>query len=666
MKLKKISLKNFRQFRDVSVSFANDDHKNVTIILGQNGSGKTTFAQAFQWCLYGETSFSEKIVLNKKVADSLPISNVSQVAEVKLELEHRGIYYRIVRTQSFSYRKSSQSITGDSPVVRIYEVDSNGVERQLKENINRQLFINDLLPQRLSKYFFFDGERMQKMSFDIQKGMKSSEFAQAVTNLLGLNFFKNACEHLKNGAEHSVTRKFQRSLAKNAGSKAQNLQENNESLATLIHANEEKICNIEEVEIPKYTKIQDEAADILQKNKESANKQAEREKCEHSINEDQHRIYQEYVEAGKNFRNYFYHLVMKKIALDAVAILSQHRASEEEIPHVKETTIKHLLLRGKCLCGTDLINNESARKNLVELLKFVPPQSIEGSVRGMISEIKKTYADAACDTLPDEFEKILGNVVELEDSIKQNHDLIEQINHLFGSKNYEQIVNQANTTHLEAKNKIKELNKEIGRLQQENYSYQQKINENTGELQKLQLAIDNNRSIQLCLEYANAAYEKLHADYAQREEDMRRRLENEVNKIFKKIYAGNISLNIDQNYCVLANVENSGACELSTAQSYSVILSFIAGILSIISTLKDEADDTSNLLDSYPMVMDAPLSSFDKTRIQAICDTLPQLAKQIVIFTKDTDGDLANNYLANQIGQRLTFIKVDEFETNII
>ena len=665
MILKKISLKNFRQFRDVSVNFANDDNKNVTIILGQNGSGKTTFAQAFQWCLYGETSFSEKNVLNKKVADSLPGSNNSQIAEVKLELEHRGSHYRIIRTQSFSYKSSSQSVAGDTPTIRIFEIDSNGVEKQLKENINRQLFINEMLPKRLSKYFFFDGERMQKMSFDIQKGMKSSEFAQAVTNLLGLNFYKNACEHLKNGAAQSVTQKFQRNLAKNAGSKAEKLQESNESLATLIQANNERIRIIEEDEIPKYTRIQDDAADILLKNKESANKQAEREKYERRINEDQRRIYQEYEQAGKNFRRDFYSLLMKKIALDAVVVLSHHRASEEEIPHVKDSTIKHLLLRGKCLCGTDLVNNESARKNLEELLNFVPPKSIVGSVHGMITNIKSTYAGATCDDLSDEFEQILGKVADLDEEIKENHNLIEQIDRMLGGKDYEHVVNHANTTHLEAKNKIRDLITEVGRLQQDNCIQQKKIDENSAELQKLQLAIDNNRSIQLCLDYANKAYEKLHSQYAQREEGMRLRLENEVNKIFKKIYAGNISLNIDQNYCVLANVENSGVCELSTAQSYSVILSFISGILSIISSLKDEADDASLLLDSYPMVMDAPLSSFDKTRIQAICDTLPQLAKQIIIFTKDTDGDLANNYLADHIGQRLAFNKIDEFETNI-
>ena len=58
MLLKKITLKNFRQFKGVqSVEFATDPQKNVTVIMGENGSGKTTLAQAFTWCLYGVTDF---------------------------------------------------------------------------------------------------------------------------------------------------------------------------------------------------------------------------------------------------------------------------------------------------------------------------------------------------------------------------------------------------------------------------------------------------------------------------------------------------------------------------------------------------------------------------------------------------------------------------------
>ena len=57
MLLESIKLHNFRQFRDESIDFAaGTKGKNVTIIIGENGTGKTTFAQAFFWCLYYITS----------------------------------------------------------------------------------------------------------------------------------------------------------------------------------------------------------------------------------------------------------------------------------------------------------------------------------------------------------------------------------------------------------------------------------------------------------------------------------------------------------------------------------------------------------------------------------------------------------------------------------
>ncbi len=56
--------------------------------------------------------------------------------------------------------------------------------------------------------------------------------------------------------------------------------------------------------------------------------------------------------------------------------------------------------------------------------------------------------------------------------------------------------------------------------------------------------------------------------------------------------------------------------------------------------------------------MDAPLSAFDKTRIRAVCEELPCVAGQVVIFIKDTDGDLAEEHVGRKVGKRYTFDKI--------
>ena len=65
----------------------------------------------------------------------------------------------------------------------------------------------------------------------------------------------------------------------------------------------------------------------------------------------------------------------------------------------------------------------------------------------------------------------------------------------------------------------------------------------------------------------------------------------------------------------------------------------------------------------YPLVIDAPLSAFDKRRIKNVCDTLPQIAEQVIFFIKDTDGELAEQHMSHKIGQKYLFDKQNELET---
>ena len=71
MLLQSIELQNFRQFINEKIDFSTDPERNVTLIIGENGTGKTTFAQAFFWCLYGETDFTNKTMLNMAIQSAI-------------------------------------------------------------------------------------------------------------------------------------------------------------------------------------------------------------------------------------------------------------------------------------------------------------------------------------------------------------------------------------------------------------------------------------------------------------------------------------------------------------------------------------------------------------------------------------------------------------------
>lgn len=100
MLLQTIELQNFRQFVNEKIDFSTDPERNVTLIIGENGTGKTTFAQAFFWCFYGETDFSDKIILNRSIIEKMT-PDQKETVRVAIRLTHGSAEYEIIRTQEY-------------------------------------------------------------------------------------------------------------------------------------------------------------------------------------------------------------------------------------------------------------------------------------------------------------------------------------------------------------------------------------------------------------------------------------------------------------------------------------------------------------------------------------------------------------------------------------
>ena len=162
MLLKKMELENFRQYSGIqTVEFSQDPNKNVTLFLGKNTSGKTTLIQAFRWVFFNNCDFTgkggSKKVLNSDVSRSMRVGDV-QTARVTLSFTHQGMDYEISRKYEYRSKMPGESYL-DKELPMTLHYYPNG-ERQYVKNCDAK--INEIMPESLAEYFFFDGEKISQ------------------------------------------------------------------------------------------------------------------------------------------------------------------------------------------------------------------------------------------------------------------------------------------------------------------------------------------------------------------------------------------------------------------------------------------------------------------------------------------------------------------------
>ncbi|KJS16033.1 MAG: hypothetical protein VR69_11095 [Peptococcaceae bacterium BRH_c4b] len=661
MLLRNLRLTNFRQFKgDQPISFSTNPDRNVTIIMGENGSGKTTLAQAFTWCLYGDTDFEDKSMLSKAVAQNM-LPNEEANVRVDLDLVHNGMEYTIIREQRYSKDSSGSLRRPSQTIFKITYKGSDG-QREFVPDLETDLRMKEILPRELSKYFFFNGERIEKMSKEIRRG-KSKEFAEAVKSLLGLSAFTAALDHLKSRSSSSVIRSYDNSY--NAGSDARIAQYTKEidDFDDEIEAITRRLAEIENEEAIAQDKC-DELEEKISKFKDSEVLTKERERLRNKLNglisskaSSTTALLRSF---NKNAQQYF----AKKMMKDALQRLSEADKLDKGIPDIHERTIKFLIDRGFCICGNKIVFNNEAYKELMKVLDYIPPQSL-GSLIGQFvrdCELKSKGGSSLFEEVSEQYRVIRDFETDYAE-VEKNIKLVEQ-----------RLVNMENVGELQKdlinyESRLKGLKTERDNLNKEHGSYENKKKYKVADRKELTLKDETNRKIEVYKAYAQYMYDVLFDDYTQKEAETRNQLQETVNGIFKHIYNGGLSLSLDENYNVNIIVNDfegyNSDVETSTAQRISVIFAFIAGVIKM---ARDSQNDENEMLVSepYPLVMDAPLSAFDKTRIQTVCDTLPKVAEQVIIFIKDTDGELAETYMGQQVGARYLFEKKNEFETYLV
>lgn len=646
MLIKKIKIENFRQYCGLhEIIFSTDKEKNVTLLIGDNGTGKTTISQAFLWCLYGKTpGFLKKdSILSKSLEDKLLRGLPRATVVVELEMEHSDCHYVITRARNF-YCSYDGKISSDSPVLTIQKTGLSG-ETEMLSKRDTERCIEEILPEELSTYFFLTGEKIDSMSSDIKMG-KSKDFANAVNTLLDLNYYKTAIKHLK-----AIKKEYDSSDFSGMSDEIEEINRKIETSDSMISALEEKVKNTENSIAYFDTRII-EAKAFLKANESSKNLEIERQKLEEK---QKNKRADSTIEINTGIRSFIEqapYFFAKKPFLEALKTLKEvSNIKTDDIPErLHADLINWIQEHHKCICGTEIKAGSNEFEFLESWKTVVPPEAIGTLIKNEKPKIFDSF----------KFSKNLyKNLAQVKEQLDEFHEEIEDLQDDI-ERITEKIANSEDTSQIQARLTNDEKEKSVAenirlessaKLNQLKVEKEEFLKKRTGLLQ----SSEEGRRIYAYKSMTESLISGFENQYEISESEMRKKLVASVKNAFREIYGTSFSINIDEKYQISTDTD----LEKSTGQGMSVIYAFLAGLLDVIKSSKQEKalnqkneNETQFIpkLESYPLVFDAPFSALDKTRISSICKILPAVSEQIIILIKDTDGFEAKKYLNQKIG----------------
>lgn len=176
MRIESIEIKNFRQYRDEKVSFPKKvGSKDIHIIIGENGEGKTNILNALTWCLYGEELHLGDKNTAIRTINSQYVDELRQRSErhgevsviVRMSLDEENSTMDFIRTATFSITPADAFETS-CKVLAVKTGGAKGAEFvEKKEDVD--MWVSRYAPREINEYIFFDGELMDQYFKDAQR-----------------------------------------------------------------------------------------------------------------------------------------------------------------------------------------------------------------------------------------------------------------------------------------------------------------------------------------------------------------------------------------------------------------------------------------------------------------------------------------------------------------
>lgn len=640
MRLHRLYLTNFRQFRSGSLAFATENERNVTVIHGQNGSGKTTLMNALTWVLYGDVDFEmrpEKLANQGAMVEADPGSTVR--VEVTLEFEDDDIDYELTRW--VEYQKQSAKDYAGEIVDEDLSLSFTLSDGTRGTRSNPQDAIEQILPNRLSELFFFHGEYIEKLSTK----RSEDEIRQAIQNIMGLEIIERSITHLQ-----SVEDRFEDELQQYANSELTSLIERRSTLKEKKEDHQQALESAKESRDTLEAEIEE-----IKRKLEHIDDSSELEDARASLEEELADVEKQLEDVNQKIEETISTKGGLPFAMPAVEATAKDLDELREkgvIPSEVSNDFVDKLLDGReCICGRPLEPDTEAYDTVTSYKSDAVVEGFDQAAIRIISHL--TQLDDEREAYFDTISWLLEQRSDLRD---REQSLAEELSEISSQLSELDEVDpetgetpaELETARDDKQNNIESTRKDITR-------HEVKIEDIDAELEEINAEIDEARQEE---EEAELARKRMRATEAVRRQlegsfdNLQSRVRNWSNSLvaetFAKIATKDYEAEITQEFKLRIKDQLEDEyldVEKSRGERQIASLTFIGSLVKIARERYESNDDPQFFSGGiYPIIMDSPFGALDDEHRRQVSDVLPEMAEQVVVLVTDSQwrGPVAN------------------------
>ncbi len=620
MNISKIELENFRQYKGkTKIEFDTDEKKNIAVILGVNGAGKSNLYNAITWCLYGieeHSKYREGALkrLNEGKKEAMAKDEYAKVS-VKIDFEGKAPL-RVEREQK--YVKTADGFLMENPDKHKVWFHEKG---NWKQSVQPAATVNVMLPRGIRKFFFFDGERLDDF---FKPGLEGKgKISEAIHDVSGVDIVDKTIEHL--GI-------VERRISKNAGKSSPQIEKCHKEMNDIqgemddrgerITGKKEQVSFLE-IEIDNRISILKTFAV-----KEITEYQKDREDLEADIKDlKAERDKQILTRIEKIVDNGPYVFAIE--AYGKAKLLIEAATKKGHLPpQIRGSFVTELLEKGTCICGMDIAHKGPHRKKVegyLEAAKWDKVDQAAGDLKWQFdaraTEVSSTTSD---------LREIGRKISEFEAKLEDKQMKVKEITEKLKNVDSEEIVH--------AEKERADFKKQSERLKLELAVLESKQKDGKADIKKLKEALNKEmrkyQQLDLTrkkLEFATKALSVLENIRDEYISEVREKISSNTDKYFKELIwkkkeYDEVRIGEEFDLRVINRFGSDVKLDLSAGERQVLALSFMAALKDITGY-------------KAPVLIDTPMGRISKKPKDNIAECLPKYLKDTQLILLVTDSE---------------------------